>query len=259
MAVVSVATSGGELLAPRESLKRDIQPLSAVSDEKQRRALLKTGIRALVGFWENLQSGNVSNDRAFLPQRPDVAGRELWRPYGLLRSHGVENGLLPSYEDCIQDLPPDYTATDSLANAHNLQDADVATNRAETRKSHSTAHQLLGQVVDVKVDFTAEEGFRTHAKKKAKKAAAASQRNKWADNSGDEGEKEGGADGADGGGGDDAAGGDAGGGDGGGEPPGGGDDNNGDDGDDWYGGGGKKNKKKKKKNAWEVSVECERC
>lgn len=243
MAVSSVANGPirGEL-PHRELPKPGIQPPTKVSDDNENGGL-RTRIRALVGFWESLTSAEGPQRRKS-SQKQEVVPRELWRPFHCTSTIDAISPP-PSYEDCVHDLPPDYTATDSLAYAQCLlQDGEVATNGSETRERGSTrTSQLFGDPFDIK------EGFRQHAKKKAKKAAAAAQKAKWAD-SDDEEKKEEGAEGEENGGGDSNGGGDAGGGD----APGGGDEGNGGD-DDWWNdaGGKKKDKKKKKKSAWEVS------
>jgi hypothetical protein len=151
----------------------------------------------------------------------------------------------PSYEECLADVPPDYTATDALAVVQGLVDVKLELSLPEAGLRQSQRR------TDIKVDLTEPKGIRYHAKKKK---GAAAKKNAWADE--EEKKEEPPADegaGGDAGGGDgagDAGGGDAGGGDGGGDPP-GGDGGGGDDPDDIWGavGGGKK-KKKKKKNAW---------
>ena len=160
-------------------------------------------------------------------------------------SHTLDLFSPPSYEECVADVPPDYTATDAFAVVQGLVDVklDLGLPEAGLRQSHRRT--------DIKVDLTEPKGIRYHAKKKK---GAAAKKNAWADEEEKKEEAPPADDGAggDAGGGDgagDAGGGDAGGGDGGGDPP--GDGGGGDDPDDPWGavGGGKK-KKKKKKNAW---------
>ena len=149
----------------------------------------------------------------------------------------------PSYEECLADVPPDYTATDALAVVQGLVDVKLELGFPEAGLRQSERRS------DIKVDLTEPKGIRYHAKKKK----AAAKKNNWAD----EDEKKEEAPPADEGAGGDAgagdgagdAGGDAGAGDGGGDPP--GDGGGGDDPDDiWGAAGGGKKKKKKKKNAW---------
>jgi hypothetical protein len=129
-----------------------------------------------------------------------------------------------------------------------MDNAEISTNDLETRGDHDTPNRLLDGALDVSVDFTSEDGFRTHAKKKAaKKQTQTAQKSAWGGS--DNGEnKDGNADGENGGGGDgDNGGRDAGGDNGGGDPPGDGGDG-GDDDDGWGTfSSGKKDKKKKKK------------
>lgn len=178
-------------------------------------------------------------------EKQAVSTKDLWRPY---RSswEDAAGAPPPTYEASSNDVPPDYTTTDALVYAASLPFADSpnATNGTKPRIQPCIEPSCIpNRTFDVKVDFSGEEGFRTHAGKKAKKAAAAAQKSKWADSDDEDKKKDEGGDGADGG---SNGGGDAGG-DGG--------DAGGDDGDDWFGGGGKKkDKKKKKKNAWEVSL-----
>lgn len=160
-------------------------------------------------------------------------------------SHTLDLFSPPSYEECVADVPPDYTATDALAVVQGLVDVKLDLGLPEAGRRQSQRR------TDIKVDLTEPKGIRYHAKKKK---GAAAKKNAWADEEEKKEEAPPADDGAggDAGGGDgagDAGGGDAGGGDGGGDPP--GDGGGGDDPDDPWGavGGGKK-KKKKKKNAW---------
>lgn len=193
-----------------------------------------------MGFWETLTANR------------NVAFTELWKPY---RDAAQEVGALPSYEDCLLDLPPDYTTTGLLAQAHCVQTADVATNNAWPRTPFKTTAQPLLRASRIEVDFNAEDCYRTHAGKKAKKAAKAAAQSKWAgsDNEDNKQEPSGGGDGG-GGNGNDEGGGAGGAGDG--EDPSGGGNNGGDDGGDDWSGNTKKSKKKKKKSPWEVSLLC---
>ena len=172
--------------------------------------------------------------------------KELWKP---TKTAAEEVGALPRYEECLYDLPPDYSATDSFAYARCMQDTEIATNGIKTRTQRNRSCQLLGQAFDVKVDFNCEHGFRSHAKKK-KAAAKAAAKSKWADSDNEEKKDEAPAEGDDnngsGGGGDGAGGGS--------DPPGGDDGNGGgDDGDEWNFGGSKKSKKGKGKKNKTVS------
>ncbi|KAF7187305.1 hypothetical protein HII31_11393 [Pseudocercospora fuligena] len=245
---VATATTRGELQR-RESPKPGTQPPILVLGEKGSDNGLRTRIRTLVGFWESLKCEDRSRKSSHV-QKQGVVPKELWRPF--YKDFAVDAiSPPPSYEDSVQDLPPDYTNTDSLAYTQCLlQDVEIVTNSSETRERGSTrTSHLLDSNHDVKVDLNVEEGLREHSKKKAKKAAAAAQKAKWAD-SDDEDKKEEGAGGEENG---DGDGGNGGGDSGGGDAPGGGDEGGGDD--DWWNGGSskKKDKKKKKKSAWEVS------
>lgn len=247
---VSVATFPAHLLA-HESPRHDTRPLTVPSDDA--RGSLKTRIKALVGYWESLSGLNASqpnkrrfrvnataNERTHCGQGGPA--RELLEPRG---TTPCESAAPPAYEDCLNDVPPDYTTTDALATAQILRDSEIIDLPFEDRKAKDVQIKSIQYLGDVKVDFTETDNIRTHANKKAKKAAKAAQQAKWADS--DNEDKK---DGEDGGAGDENkdGGGDAGaGGDGGGDPPGGG--GGGDDDDEWWngGGGGKKKKDKKKK------------
>jgi hypothetical protein len=196
---------------------------------------LRSRIKALVGFWERINDAkharNVNNGS---PTNP-AHGRELFKPRDEVRPRALPP---PSYEDSLNDLPPEYVSTDALATTKLFWDVSCP---GSGSKMFSDAG---------KVDLGAIEGIREHANKKAKKAAKQAAKDKWADDDNEEKKEDAPADGGGGGGGDDA-GGDGGAGAGG-DPPGGGDGGDNND-EDWsFGGGGsKKNKKKKKKNAWE--------
>lgn len=216
---VSVATIRAD-----ELLKRDTQPPTYRSVERN---CLKTRIGALVAFWESIHVAkcNVSNDaRAVVP-------RQLYRPYG---SALPRAGVLPTYEESVLDVPPDYTMTDALAKVHTSDESGIITSNkveiGQDRKQEN--HELFG--VLEKLDLQSSDHIRTHAGKKAKKAAKQAQMSKWADS--DNEEKKEGEDGAAG---DDNAGGGDAGGAGGDDPPGG---NGGDDGDE-LNDSGKKGKK----------------
>lgn len=238
---VSVATYREDPLA-LESPRRDIQPPNFPKGDRN---ALKTRIKALVGFWEDLTSSNgldlkhgsrIVHAKSISPaKKSDVVARDLFRPY---QGHCLHSTAPPCYEDCLQDLPPDYTTTDQCATAQNLQDVEIVTRTCIGTEKSARPTQLIGDIFDVKVDLSQIDNIRSHANKKAKKAAKAAQRDKWADSDNEE-NKDGAKEGGEGNG----EGGDAGaGGDGAGDPPGGGD-----DGDDWWDTGkkGKKDKKKK--------------
>ena len=210
---------------------------------------MKTRIRALVGFWQGLAgsgrsynksgtwSSNVNRQKT---DNNDFVARDLFTRYNAAVSYVAPP---PSYEECLHDVPPDYTTTDALANASLEHDGDLRATEQKLGWRPPQGEQWRFREGDVKVDFGDIENIRTHGKKKKKQAS----NNFWAD-SDNEKEKEGAAGGA--GGDDNGEGGDAGGGrdagGAGGDPPGGG--AGGDDGDDFWNaaGGGKKNKKKKK-------------
>lgn len=208
---------------------------------------LRARIASLAGFWNIYKS-----DKSRICERYDRIGSTAtvsdikdmecvqYQSHAL---HTLDLFSLPSYEECLADVPPDYTATDAFAVVQGLVDVklDLGLPEAGLRQSERRS--------DIKVDLTEPKGIRYHAKKKK----AAAKKNNWAD----EDEKKEEAPPADEGAGGDAgagdgagdAGGDAGAGDGGGDPP--GDGGGGDDPDDiWGAAGGGKKKKKKKKNAW---------
>ncbi|MCJ1433992.1 hypothetical protein MMC27_003357 [Xylographa pallens] len=153
----------------------------------------------------------------------------------------------PTYLEATLDEPPDYSSSETLAQARPLiQDAPQPILVARRTQPHETL-DLFWSMTPPKVDFGNDSTFTSHGKgKKAKAAEKAANKAKWGgsdegDNNGDEGGTAD-ANGGDGGGG--ADGGD-GGGDGNGDGAAGGD--GGDDwGGDWNGGGGKKKKKGKK-------------
>lgn len=166
-----------------------------------------------------------------------------------------EASPLPSYDDAILDLPPDY-ACDEYARAHVDTQAGPAPARHRSTKKPSSLFQ--DPLMNIPVDFKDTSRFREAKKKKPTKKPAPVA-DPWADTTPEKdsgaGQEEkdasgGGADGGDGGGdnggggGDDAGGG--GGGGGGGDDPGGNDDKGGGD-EEADQGSSKKKKKKKKK------------
>lgn len=239
-----VASYTGDRLVTR-SPELNPWPRKTGSDEGRR---LQTRIELLAGLWKIYKS---DKSRICEDGRIGCAGTVS----GIADMEGVkyQNHAIqtldlfspPSYEECLTDVPPDYTATDALAIVQGLVDVKLDLGIPEIGLRQSQRRS------DVKIDLTEPQGIRFHAKKKAKAAAKAAQKNKWDD----EEEKKEEAPADDGAGGGDAGGGDGGGdagggGDGGGDPP-GDDGNGGDDPDDiWGAAGGGKKKKKKKKNAW---------
>ena len=212
---------------------------------------LRARIASLAGLWNIYKSDKSrickQRDRlgytATVSDIKDVEECVKYQYHAL--SHTLDLFSPPSYEECVADVPPDYTATDALAVVQGLVDVKLDLGLPEAGRRQSQRR------TDIKVDLTEPKGVRYHAKKKK---GAAAKKNAWADEEEKKEEAPPADDGAggDAGGGDgagDAGGGDAGGGDGGGDPP--GDGGGGDDPDDPWGavGGGKK-KKKKKKNAW---------
>lgn len=253
MAAAVVAFSGDLLV--QGWLRRGTRQPKTGWDKQHSQNGLKSRIKALVGFWEELRNinalrhqyraledGAVPVNQVIEQQPGDGQILELFKPYGTATP--IE-GPPPSYDETIQDLPPDYTCTNALITlclSHDVKDLlqphfyAREKNEGPTRSSES------------KIDLTKIEGVRSHANKKAKQAAKQAKQAKWGDD-GEEENKDGAADGGEGGGDGGGDGGAGAGGDGG-DPPGGGD--GGGDDDDWGGfGGKKKDKKKKKKNAWE--------
>ena len=261
---VSVVSSSEDLLV-RGLLRRDIPRRKIGLDEarKQFSYGLRSRIKALVGLWEELRDSNSVEDapssivvgkqshgglhngdqdpvetqletiqngcglRGCQSESKFRIGNEvadLFRPHSDVRPDAVPP---PTYEDSLQDLPPDYTSTDALATSYFL------THEIEKSNYYVLDQKLHFWVPETheKVDLTEIEGIRSYANKKAKKAAKAAQQAKWADSDNEEngnaegGDGEGGGDGGDGGDGGAGAGGD------GGDPPGGGD---GGDDDDWW-------------------------
>jgi len=210
---------------------------------------LRARIASLAVLWKIYKSDKSRTckcDRiGYTATVSDIKDAEQCVKYQSHALHTLDLFSPPSYEECLADVPPHYTATDAFAVVQGLVDVklDLGLPEAGLRQSQRRT--------DIKVDLTEPKGIRYHAKKKK----AAAKKNNWADEDEKKEEAPPADDGAggDAGGGDgagDAGGGDAGGGDGGGDPP-GGDGGGGDDPDDIWGavGGGKK-KKKKKKNAW---------
>ena len=242
----TVASYTGDRLVTR-SPKSCSQQRRTGSDEGNG---LRARIASLAGLW-NIYTSDKSRackrDRlgytATVSDIKDVEECVKYQYHAL--SHTLDLLFPPSYEECVADVPPDYTTTDALAIVQGLVDVklDLGLPEAGLRQSQRRT--------DIKVDLTEPKGIRYHAKKKK---GAAAKKNAWAEEEEKKEEAPPADDGAgdDAGGGDgagDAGGGDAGGGDGGGDPP--GDGGGGEDPDDIWGavGGGKK-KKKKKKNAW---------
>jgi hypothetical protein len=245
---VSVVSYSADLPV-HDWLKRDTPQRRIGLDNAELQRGLRTRIRALVGYWEELRdcrvsrrpySGNLPSWTAVLNAK-DVTRRELFKPYGTVRPAAV---LPPTYEESIQDLPPDYTETGAIATACVWRDAKEVPLGNGDQKFHPDVKDVPSEF-----DVSQVEGIRSYANKKAKKAAKVAQQAKWADSDNEENNDEGG-DGQDGDGGGD--GGSGAGGDGG-DAPGGGD--NGDDDEWWNGGNSKKDKKKKKKNAWAVCLD----
>ena len=224
--------------------RRGIRQRKTGLDNAELQRELRSRIKALVGNWVEFRDCNI-------PRRPyaeklsiwtealsakDVTRRELFRPCGTVKPAVVPP---PTYEESLQDLPPDYTDTGAVATVCFTNDAKDSVIRDGDQQFHPDVKDVPGDY-----DFSELDGIRSYAGKKAKKAAKAVQQAKWMDSDGEENKGEGG-EGQDGNGGGDGDGGSGAGGDGG-DPPGGGDD------DWWNAGNSKKDKKKKKKNAWDV-------
>jgi hypothetical protein len=228
--------------------KRDTPRQRIGLDNAELQRGLRTRIRALVDYWEDLRNCSV-------PRRPysgslpswkealnakDVTRRDLFKPCGTARPPAIVPP--PTYEESLADLPPDYTDTATTAAVCTRSDVKDSADFNGDQKLHPESRSLPSDF-----DVSEIDGIRSYANKKAaKKAAKAAQQAKWADSDNEENKDEG-ADGGDGG----SGGGDGGSGAGGdgGDPPGGGD---GGDDDWWNTGNSKKDKKKKKKNAWAV-------
>lgn len=125
MAVQAVASYDADL-PTYGLLKRDTRPPKTRLAEAH---AMQTGIRTLVGFWEDLTSsqGLKTSDKSWKRAagehehgccrgvaKQDAhanrkgAPRELFRPYGVA---GLSVACPPSYEECTQDVPPDYTVS----------------------------------------------------------------------------------------------------------------------------------------------------
>lgn len=202
---------------------------------------LQSRIRTLVGFWEGWTAERGSRRRA-PASKEKLALLELWKPS---RDAAREVGALPTYEECLLDLPPDYSTTGLLAQAQCMQSADVATNTVQTQTQATTTSPLSAESPNIELDFRTDEGFRQFAGKKAKKAAKLAAQSKWAGSDNEDNKDESSAPGGNGQ--DEGAGAGAGGGAGG---AGDGEDNHGGSDDGKKG----KGKKQKKKSPWEVSL-----
>ncbi|MCJ1388590.1 hypothetical protein MMC18_001437 [Xylographa bjoerkii] len=163
----------------------------------------------------------------------------------------------PTYLEATLDEPPDYSSSETLAQARPLvQDAPQPILVVHRAQPHIT-HDLFWSMTPPKVDFGDNSTFTSHGKnKKSKQAEKAANKARWG--SGDEGNNNG-----EDGGTADTNGGDGGGGADGGD--GGGDQNGdggagGDGGEEWgeWGGGGGKKKKKSKKGKGGVDEEEEK-
>lgn len=141
MAAAAVATFDADFRA-RALLKRDTPQTRIQSAEAHG---VQTGIRTLVGFWEGLTGGNEFSARRRRWRRTrfeaesfkdglkedvsaKVTPRELLRPY---RNEGLDP---PSYEECVQDVPPDYTVS---AGGGLLAGFVKSCNVAETRRERT--------------------------------------------------------------------------------------------------------------------------
>lgn len=241
---VSVAVPNEDLLA---------RSLRKVDTERQRSGTLgdfcmKSRLKTFGAWWEHLR--NAEGDHrshatkrhartALTANKQSTATRELFRPYCTALPFAVPP---PTYEESIQDLPPDYTDTDGQAI---VQLCLITVEAKEDDSIHAQGHWNEGKPCSQpsrsgksasEIDWSQIEGVRSHANKKAKQAAKKAQQDKWAD-SDNEDKQSGGADGGDGG---DNGGGDGGSGAGGDAPDGSG---GGDDADDWGGWGSSKKDK----------------
>ncbi|KAI9874854.1 MAG: hypothetical protein M1830_009203 [Pleopsidium flavum] len=139
----------------------------------------------------------------------------------------------PSYHDAVADAPPDYTTTDSLAEASNDQRRSSPPCTGARCPERTTSSLLKGPMTPPVVDFGDTSTFKTHGgAKKKKQAQKKADQAKWANSDDEEGNKEGGEGEENGGGAGGSSNGDGG--------AGGGDD------DDWWD-SGKKTKGKKGK------------
>lgn len=237
---VSVAFPNEDLLAQRSRALAIPAEKSGIPDDSPRCHDLSSRITALVGFWEELKDCNAPL-RAFNRNRPSAsptclrkyerATRELFRPYDALKASIAPP---PTYEESLQDLPPDYTCTDALATVHLSKDTIEAIGKDSVNDQKTRANR--GSIASPRpdVDLHSIEGIREVVSKKDKKAAKKAAQAKWGDSDnedGGSGAADGGDDGSKNGGGDagSGAGGD------GGDPP---DGHGGEDGDDWFTGWG---------------------
>lgn len=240
---VSVASYSVDLPV-RDWPRRGIRQRKTGLDNAELQRELRSRIKALVWYWEELRDCNIPR-RPYTGKLPswtealsakDVTRRELFKPCGTVKPAVVPP---PTYEESLQDLPPDYTNTEAVATVCFRNDDKDSVIRNGDQQFHPDVKDVPGDY-----DFSELDGIRSYAGKKAKKAAKVAQQAKWLDSDNEENKDEG-SEGQDGNGGGDGDGGSGAGGDGG-DPPGGGDD------DWWNAGNSKKDKKKKKKNAWDV-------
>jgi chemotaxis protein histidine kinase CheA len=247
---IAVASYNEDLRAC-ESLKRVHQQQVTPLDDQ---SVLRWRVDSLVRFWERRTAsiaGAADNHNVSLKTypgyKPVVEPRELFRPGRGTKTLDVTPP--PSYEESAQDAPPDYTRTDAIAIAQDVCNDQISTLHGRERRSQAGSDSLVKYPCDVKVDFSASENVRMHAKKKKGPAAKPSAA-KWYE-SDDEKEKAPAGDGGDdkGGAGDSGSGaGGSGAGGGGDEGAGGGGDDNNNDDDAWGTvATGKKAKKSKKK------------
>ena len=165
---VSVATYNEGLLV-RDSPRQGIQLRKIGSEDNRARHGLKSRIRALVGYWEELKDCSTPRrpfvgignepELQILPNTCDGDQRDLFKPYGTVSSIAVPP---PTYEESIQDLPPDYTTTDGLATAQLAKDAIAVENVVyfDQKKHFQTVSD--SDELEVKVDFSKIDGIRSY-------------------------------------------------------------------------------------------------
>lgn len=198
-----------------------------VVDERKRLAYRVEEL--LDEVWATLMTGGVGGYRPQHPKDP-VPNLSFRAP-----EPPSYTAPPPSYDDAINDLPPDYAALPALAQ-RNTATGLTAPEKFPAKSHRQSSALLKDRTSDVYIDFESPAGVREHKKKKTKKGPAPppTQNNGGGSDSGGDDQANG-------------VGGDAGG-DGGGAGDGNGDDGDGGD-DDWGGwtvsGSKKKNKKKK--------------
>lgn len=165
----AVAAYTGDLLV-RDWLKRGIPQRKTGSDDSRNNGL-RSHIKALVGYWEtlhhtgDLKGASSHHGQTGLCATKKSQTRELFRPVAMPQIAVPP----PLYSESLDDLPPDYTLTDTLAAVQLAGDATLLSVQYEAEKKSGRPAGSSD------IDLTSPEGIRSHANKKAKKAAKQAQ------------------------------------------------------------------------------------